>query len=57
MLSIMMLNVWTTTGTMMVIFLAGLQNIPGDVYEAAALDGASRFRHVPRYHRAAAASR
>ena len=44
MLSIMMLNVWTTTGTMMVIFLAGLQNVPGDVYEAAALDGASRFR-------------
>lgn len=44
MLSIMMLNVWTTTGTMMVIFLAGLQNIPGDAYEAAALDGASRFR-------------
>jgi len=43
-LSIMLLNVWTTTGTMMVIFLAGMQNIPGDVYEAAALDGASRFR-------------
>jgi multiple sugar transport system permease protein len=43
-LSIMLLNVWTTTGTMMVIFLAGLQNIPGDVYEAAALDGATRAR-------------
>jgi multiple sugar transport system permease protein len=43
-LSIMMLNIWTTTGTMMVIFLAGLQNIPGDVYEAAALDGATRLR-------------
>ena len=44
MLSIMMLNVWTTTGTIMVIFLAGLQGLPGDVYEAAALDGANRFR-------------
>jgi multiple sugar transport system permease protein len=44
MLSIMMLNVWTTTGTIMVIFLAGLQNLPGDVYEAAALDGASKKR-------------
>jgi multiple sugar transport system permease protein len=44
MLSIMMLNIWTTTGTMMVIFLAGLQDMPNDVYEAAALDGASRFR-------------
>lgn len=43
-LSIMLLNIWTTTGTMMVIFLAGLQNVPGDVYEAAALDGATRFR-------------
>ena len=43
-LSIMFLNVWTTTGTMMVIFLAGLQNISGDVYEAAALDGATRGR-------------
>lgn len=40
-LSIMMMNIWTTMGSMMVIFLAGLQNIPGDVYEAAALDGAN----------------
>ncbi len=44
MVSIMALNVWTTTGTMMVIFLAGLQNLPGDVYEAAAVDGAGRYR-------------
>jgi multiple sugar transport system permease protein len=43
-LSIMLMNVWTTTGTMMVIFLAGLQDIPGDVYEAAAVDGATRWR-------------
>jgi len=42
--SIMMLNVWTTIGTMMVIFLAGLQDVPNDVYEAASLDGASRWR-------------
>ncbi len=41
-LSIMMMNIWTTMGTMMVVFLAGLQDIPGDVYEAASLDGASR---------------
>jgi multiple sugar transport system permease protein len=27
----------------MMIFLAGLQQIPGDVYEAAALDGAGRW--------------
>jgi multiple sugar transport system permease protein len=43
-LSIMLLNIWTTTGTMMVIFLAGLQDMPVEVYEAAALDGASRYR-------------
>jgi len=39
--SIMMMNIWTTMGSLMVIFLAGLQGIPGDVYEAAALDGAT----------------
>ena len=39
-LSIMALNVWTTTGTMMVIFLAGLQDIPRELHEAAAVDGA-----------------
>ena len=42
--TIMILNIWTTTGTMMIVFLAGLQNLPGDAYEAAALDGASRYR-------------
>jgi multiple sugar transport system permease protein len=43
-MSIAMLNIWTTAGTMMVVFLAGLQDIPGDVYEAASLDGATRGR-------------
>jgi multiple sugar transport system permease protein len=43
-LSIMVLNVWTTTGTMMVIFLAGLQDIPRELHEAAAVDGADRSR-------------
>jgi multiple sugar transport system permease protein len=48
-LSIMMMNIWTTMGTMMVIFLAGLQDISTDVYEAASLDGATRrqqFFHI-----------
>jgi multiple sugar transport system permease protein len=48
-MSIMALNVWTTTGTMMVIFLAGLQDIPRELREAAAVDGASRaqiFRRI-----------
>lgn len=41
-LSIMMMNIWTTMGSLMVIFLAGLQGISGDVYEAASLDGANK---------------
>jgi len=41
-LSIMIMNIWTTMGSLMVIFLAGLQGISGDVYEAASLDGANK---------------
>ncbi len=47
--TIMLVNIWSTTGTMMLIFLAGLQDIPSELYEAAAIDGASRlqmFRYV-----------
>lgn len=32
--------VWKGVGYMMVLFLAGLQNVPGDLYEAAEIDGA-----------------
>ena len=42
--SIMGLNAWTTSGTMMLFYLAALQSIPTDVYEAAAVDGTSRWR-------------
>lgn len=41
--------VWQFAGYSMVIFLAGLQGIPPDVYEAAEVDGAGpvrRFRHI-----------
>jgi multiple sugar transport system permease protein len=38
------LNVWTTSGTMMLFYLASLQAIPNDVYEAAAIDGAKPWR-------------
>lgn len=44
MLTIMILNTWTTIGTMMVIFLAALQNIPNSVYEAASIDGANNWQ-------------
>lgn len=42
-------TVWKTVGYDMIIFLAGLQAIPGDLYEAAAIDGAGpwqRFWHI-----------
>ncbi len=42
-LSIMALNVWSTSGYFMITFLAGLQNIPASVYEAAKIDGASAW--------------
>jgi multiple sugar transport system permease protein len=42
--SIAGLNAWTTSGTMMLFYLASLQAIPNDVYEAAAIDGAGRWR-------------
>jgi multiple sugar transport system permease protein len=42
--SIVGLNAWTTAGTVMLFYLAALQSISTDVYEAAALDGTSRWR-------------
>ena len=38
------LNSWTTSGTVMLFYLAYLQSIPTDVYEAAAIDGAGAWR-------------
>jgi multiple sugar transport system permease protein len=42
-LTVVALNVWTF-GSTMVIFLAGLRQIPSSYYEAAALDGAGKWR-------------
>jgi multiple sugar transport system permease protein len=42
--SIVGLNAWTTAGTIMLWYLAALQSIPSDVYEAAALDNTSAWR-------------
>ena len=47
--AIIVLAVWKNFGYNMLILIAGLQRIPDELYEAAALDGAgwwSRFRHV-----------
>ncbi|MCX5242973.1 sugar ABC transporter permease [Streptomyces prunicolor] len=43
---VILLGVWRNFGTAMVLFLAGLQAVPEDVYEAAALDGAGRWRQL-----------
>ncbi|WP_037890983.1 carbohydrate ABC transporter permease [Streptomyces viridochromogenes] len=42
-LAVALLTVWQF-GAPMVIFLAGLQQIPGELYEAAAVDGAGKWR-------------
>lgn len=41
--SIVLMTLWTVAGTM-VIFLAALKNVPADLYEVAALDGAGPVR-------------
>lgn len=49
MLVLVLVNVWQYAGMTMVIYLAGLQAIPDELYEAAKMDGASyinRFRYV-----------
>jgi multiple sugar transport system permease protein len=42
--SIMIMSIWQGVGFQMIIILAGLQEIPGDLYEAAAIDGASAWQ-------------
>jgi multiple sugar transport system permease protein len=42
--AIILTTVWWVTGYYLVIYLAGLQDIPRELYEAAALDGASAWR-------------
>ena len=47
--AMVIVTVWKGLGYSMVIFLAGLQNIPQDLYHAATIDGAGvwkRFRHI-----------
>jgi multiple sugar transport system permease protein len=47
--SLILMAAWRNFGFLMVVFLAGLQAVPADLYEAATLDGANRwqqFRNV-----------
>ncbi len=48
MVSVIILDVWKNSGFAMLIFLAGLQNIPQDYYEAAELDGANDIQRFFR---------
>lgn len=41
---IIVVSAWQGAGSQMLIFLAGLQNIPNEVYEAAKIDGANRWK-------------
>jgi len=47
--AIMVMSIWAAVGFHMVIWLAGLQSIPAELYEAATVDGANarqRFRYI-----------
>lgn len=46
--AIILLNAWTTSGTMMLFYLSFLQSIPNEVYEAAAIDGAGWWQTFRR---------
>ncbi|MCA9934725.1 MAG: sugar ABC transporter permease [Ardenticatenaceae bacterium] len=47
-ISIMIVNVWKNAGFYMIFYLAGLQSLPTDVFEAAAIDGATGWQMLWR---------
>ena len=51
--SIALVDVWKGVGLATVIYIAGIVSIPQEYYEAAEVDGASRWRIVPAHHAAA----
>lgn len=46
--SVIILNAWTTSGTFMLFYLASLQSISNQIYEAAAIDGADAWQTFRR---------
>ena len=46
--AVILVNIWKQTGYYMIFYLAGLQNIPRDFYEAAELDGANELQKLLR---------
>ena len=51
--SMILVNVWKMTGYYMIIFIAGLLNVPNTFYEAARVDGANYFERliILHYHK------
>ena len=48
-LSVMLIQIWISVGFNLIIYIAGLQSIPKELYEAADIDGANawvKFRHI-----------
>lgn len=46
MLSVVLVNFWNNSGFAMILFLAGLENIPKELLEAAEIDGASSWQQL-----------
>ena len=44
--AVVLMSVWSGVGFSMVVYLAGLQSIPSDLYESAKLDGAGTLRRI-----------
>ncbi|MBN1965693.1 MAG: sugar ABC transporter permease, partial [Anaerolineae bacterium] len=47
-IAVMIVAIWKNAGYYMIFYLAGLQNLPSDVFEAAALDGANWLQTLTR---------
>lgn len=43
---IVLISAWQGAGYQMLIFLAGLKNVPGELYEASSIDGATRLTNL-----------
>jgi len=46
--TIIIMNTWKNLGYNVILFLAGLQNIPTELYEAASIDGANEYQKLSR---------
>lgn len=44
--AVMIMGIWAGVGSQMVIYLAGLQSIPNELYDSAKVDGANGFRRL-----------